>query len=574
MPIRLLLRRALPCLVVAAAASAATPALASAADPTLSITPCSSCTPSSTTFPAGGSPSLTIAGTVGSNAAGSPSLITIQTAPGVLANASAAPSCLTGAPQHTSACEIGTGAVDAGVSAPFTAYLVPATTAGDIAGADLVLASPSVTAHAELSVQQLTSGPGAGQVVVTFKADLSSLGPLASLITGLTLNLNGTLNGQPLTRMPTACTPVAPSAVAVTYGSGAGAATLTAVASPDVAPPTLTGCSSLAYSPTFTATATKDAGDSGVALTTKIDQASGQAATKSLTLSVPTTVLTPNTALLAVECAAADPATCPASSDVGTVSATSPLLPGTFTGKVVVTKGSGLLPNLSIVITNPAKIVLTGTIAVTASGAVATTFGTIPDLPLSDLTVSLAGGSTAAFQAPCTATSGAIGGAFTAQNGKTATLSAPVTISGCSGGGGGGTAKAPTLSGGSLSGILKGKPKLSFKLTAGKNAPKLSSFVVSLPKGLSFISKGLKTGLKIKGAKIKSAKIKHGKLTVKLKAPAGSASVSLTAKALKASKALIKGVTDHKVKSLKLTVKVTDTSGKSNTLSHVFTSLS
>jgi hypothetical protein len=254
------------------------------------------------------------------------------------------------------------------------------------------------------------------------------------------------------------------------------------------------------------------------------------------------------------------------------VTAHTPLLSQPLTGRVVVVKGSGLLPGLTIVLTSPVTVELPGVVTAAAAG-ISTTFSTVPDIPLKDLIVSLTGGPNAAFTTTCAQTSASIAGAFTGQNGKTANLSAPVTISGC-GPGVGTTPGAPTISPGSLTGLAKGKPKLSFKLKGGSNAPKLSSFAFSLPSGLSFISKQVAKGVKLGGAAAKSAKVSHGKLVVTLKSAAGSVSVTIGAKALKLSKGLLKKAKKHKLGTPKVKVTVTDAAGKSTKLTLVFVTLS
>jgi hypothetical protein len=50
------------------------------------------------------------------------------------------------------------------------------------------------------------------------------------------------------------------------------------------APLSVTGCSSLSYSPAFALTATRDSGDSQVAITTQVTQAAGEAPSRSLSL--------------------------------------------------------------------------------------------------------------------------------------------------------------------------------------------------------------------------------------------------------------------------------------------------
>jgi 5-hydroxyisourate hydrolase-like protein (transthyretin family) len=124
----------------------------------------------------------------------------------------------------------------------------------------------------------------------------------------------------------------------------------------------------------------------------------------------------------------------------------------------------------------------------------------------------------------------------------------------------------PKASGSSLSGLGKRKATLKFKLAAGINgAPKLKSFKVKLPKGLSFVKKGLKKGLKVTGGGKFSDKISKGVLIVTLKKTAGKVSVALTSKALSVSKSLAKSAKKHKIKSLVVTVTVTDAKKKNTT---------
>jgi hypothetical protein len=125
---------------------------------------------------------------------------------------------------------------------------------------------------------------------------------------------------------------------------------------------------------------------------------------------------------------------------------------------------------------------------------------------------------------------------------------------------------APKTSKAKLSGLGKGKASLKFGLAAGANgAPKLKSFTVKLPKGLSFLKKGLKKGVKVSGGGKFSEKLKKGVLVVTLKKTAKKLSVSLTSKAIKVSKSLRKSANKHKVKSLTVTVTSTDAKKKKST---------
>jgi hypothetical protein len=385
-------------------------------------------------------------------------------------------------------------------------------------------------------------------------------------IDSLTLTINGkTSAGTPFTRLPTSCAPATTTISVDTYSAaadGSGSDTFTP-----------TGCSSLRYTPTLSATAVKDRGDSGVAVTTVVSQpqALTQAAGEATTLSIPTAMLAPNPGLVLLACGNADPATCPASSTVGSVTARTPLLSAPLAGRIVVVKTASGVPGLTIILTSPITVELPGVIAFNAHD-VLTTFASLPDIPLTDLTVSLTGGKNAAFQTSCETNTGSIGGSFTGQNGVRVTSAVPVKVSGCKAQVV--TGKPPKLSAGALTGVASGMPKLGFKLTAGSNSPKLSSFTFSLPSGLKLNATQLSKGLKLGGGKLKSAKVKQGKLVVSLKSAASSISVTLGGKAMTASHHLIKSVKSHKLKAVALRVKVTETTGKSTTLRLTITKLS
>jgi hypothetical protein len=112
---------------------------------------------------------------------------------------------------------------------------------------------------------------------------------------------------------------------------------------------------------------------------------------------------------------------------------------------------------------------------------------------------------------------------------------------------------------GSLSGIGKAKASLKVTVTAGNNgAPKIKSFKIKLPKGLSFVAKQLKKGVSAPGATVK---LSGGALVVTLKSAASSETVKVSSKAIKVSSSLAKSVKKKKTKSLKVSVSVTDAAG-------------
>ncbi len=569
---RSLLRRWLPAVAAAISLTAAMPALASAQQ-SIAIGTCASCTPSSSSgFQAGGDSSYTTTIAL-DTAKGAPQTLSTQLASGLLANLSSntALGCLT-VPAGTDypLCQVGGGTITSTAGTfSFTAYVV-APSAGNVMGVDFAVAtSPSSVLHGEISLQQLSSGP----VVATQTTPLSGLPAADANVTNLTFNVNGTLpDGSPLTRMPSACTPASPTSLTVIYALG----TETTNASPDV--DVSSTCGSLPFAPTLTGAAVRDSGDQGTQITADLSQTGTQAAIASATLLLPSNVLgfNPTAANLANT-----------ATPVGTVTALSPLLPSSIplTGSVYLTVSSSGSLGLILYFTSPLPIAIQG--AVGLAGSVA--FSGAPDLPLSDLKVTLNGGPNAVFNAPCAASSGTLSASVTGQNDASAGVATPLTIANCS------STTTPTtttttpvvgkpagltLSGVSLTGLRKRRPGLRFTLTRGTSALNIRSVSVGPPSGLSFNRKAIhKTstctgkgkkrrctttlkvkGLTLSGAKLKGAKLSGGRLVLTFKKAAASVSASANSTLLSESKSLQKQVKNGKLKSLRLTVGATDTS--------------
>ena len=389
----------------------AVPALASAAQ-SLSVT-------SGSGFPAGGDPSYTTTINLDTSA-GSPGKVTIALAPGALASVAANPSCSKGAPQYTSACQIGTGS--AGIVPPLlpltlnlvslNAYLVPPPTSTDLVGIDLV-PSPNLglipVTHIGAQLVQTASG----NVQTVLGLDLSSLGAAGGLVGQMSLTINGTLDGKPFTRMPTNCSPGS-STITIAYANK----TETTTASPDFKP---TGCSSLPFAPTVTGTAVEDANDQGVAV--EHDRHAGGERSRQCVDSAQPPVADAHAELqCAVRCRTRRRRSAARRS-------TTPLLPTPLQGQAYLT-GSPVAPTLTLRFPPPAVLTLVGSISLAQHTV---TFPTIPDVPVTQLTVSLLGGPKSLLSGACDTPTGQIAGAFTGQNGKTATAQRTLTISGCSG---------------------------------------------------------------------------------------------------------------------------------------------
>jgi len=536
-------RRALLAFIAAVALPVAAPAMASAA-PTLTVTP--------TTLQAGGDPNVTSDATFfASPATDSPESVTLALPPGLLTSASANASCLTATPSGS--CVIGSGTATvtvAGVGTPVTAITLTLTTppaASDIAGIAVAFPVP----YAGLDFTAAVSATSTGSLVMqgTIPDELAATPTLA--LSELALTLNGTLNSQPFTRLPTSCGAATTTLSFTSYNGGATPQTAAGAFTP-------TGCSSLAFTPTLVASATKDSGDDNVLVKTDVTQPAGQAADKTLALTVPA-ALAPNVTNAV--------ALLNSGKSVGTATANSPLIPATLSGNVTLT-GTALAPVLTVTFPAPFPIVLQGTVSLTNSSV---TFSDIPDVPLTSLAVTLNGGASGLYQTACNPSSGTLSGAFTGQNGVSASSNSMVAVSGCP------TTTTPpptvgkpTTSGTSLGGLVKNKPKFAFSAIEGKNAKPIKTIAISLPSGISFSSnkKNLKKGIIVKGAGKFTYKVSHGVLTITLSSTATKATVTLESPAISVSSKLAKSVKAQlkkkKVSALSFKVKVTN-SGKTTT---------
>jgi 5-hydroxyisourate hydrolase-like protein (transthyretin family) len=96
----------------------------------------------------------------------------------------------------------------------------------------------------------------------------------------------------------------------------------------------------------------------------------------------------------------------------------------------------------------------------------------------------------------------------------------------------------PTLSGGSVSGLGKGKPVVKFRLRSGSNGShKLRSFKVKLPAGLAFVGGLLRNGVKVTGGGKVTEQVSGGQLVVTLGSPASAVTVSISSPAVKVTRA-------------------------------------
>ena len=124
---------------------------------------------------------------------------------------------------------------------------------------------------------------------------------------------------------------------------------------------------------------------------------------------------------------------------------------------------------------------------------------------------------------------------------------------------------SPSVSGTSLSGVGHGRPRLTFLLLAGANAPNLERVVIDLPRGLSFHKRGLAKGVSVKKVTF-AIKPGHRELTIKLNRSASRVRVAISGAALTVSRTLERTVGAGRVKRLMLVLTAIDSTGASTKL--------
>jgi hypothetical protein len=508
------------------------PASALAAGETLTVTP--------TNLQAGGG--TPVSATLSFAGGDTPKTVVTSLAPGMLGNLNANASCLL-SQQLIPACQIGTASVQTDVAGSITGnlYLVPAQ-GTDASGIEFVPPGPPLS-NQYIGVTLNPNAPGGLNLTTTFPSV-----PGVN-ITAFTANFTS-LNGQPFTRLPSSCSAATSSFSATYYG-----ATLPGTASGSFTP---TGCSSLSYNPALTVTDTKDANDTGATLAFGITWGATDSGTKSIAFALPS-ILGINLAA-DIACLTGTGPGCV----VGTATATSPLVPSIALAHGTVTLGgTGSAPTITVAFPAPFAITLVGDISL--SGSV--TFANVPDVPLTSLNLTLTGpNGKKAFTTTCGKSS--TSGDFMSQSGVSKTATAAVKLVGC----------ANATASGSLSGLAAGHPKLGFKATHAKGGPNISSVAVGLPSGLQFSHSAFEShktcitknghkkctttttikGLGVTGAKVKTVALKGGKLVITLSKPVASVKVSASGPVLTESSSLQTKVKKHKVKSLTVTLKVTD----------------
>jgi len=362
-------------------------------------------------------------------------------------------------------------------------------------------------------------------------------------ITGVHLDLKGQVGSPPkgFLRNPTSCGTHTVSVDVTAYDTTTGSGSTTFDTQ---------NCQALPFDPKFSASITQGDPDEPVGVSTTIAQTIEEAGLKRASVTLPAE-LGPNVSAFANTCAEADfqAGNCPAAATVGSAKAASPLQSEALEGPVVlITTPAGALPRLGLDLRGALALKLTGEITIDDSNPTAfrnqVTFNGLPDIPISEFTLTFAGGPDGlnfATRNPCGKPPFQFNTSFLAHSDAT-TSGATDAEATCRGSKPKARAKLKVPKG-------DGDPTLKLKLRAGGLAP-IKSAAIKLPPQIK-LAKGakLKRGLEVNGAKGKGSKSKL-KLKAK-KAGADRISVVLGDGAFSIKGKRVKG-------KIKLDVRATD----------------
>jgi hypothetical protein len=230
-------------------------------------------------------------------------------------------------------------------------------------------------------------------------ARVSVTSVLPTIFKGIPLrvkDININLNRQGYLINPTNCSAFATEST-VTGSSGSISPVLSS-------PFQVNNCSALAFKPSFKAkTLARTSKAFGASLETTLNIGAGQTNVKSVMVQLPKQLPSRLTTLQKAcpeAVFAANPYNCPSGSFVGGVRANTPVLPGKLKGPaILISHGGEAFPDLDLVMeANGVRVILVGNTKI-SKGITTTTFATLPDVPVSSVTVNLPIGAHSAVTA-------------------------------------------------------------------------------------------------------------------------------------------------------------------------------
>jgi hypothetical protein len=426
-------------------------------------------------------------------------------------------------------CQIGSGvAVIAGVSTPMSLYLVKPPAAANLAGVELVAGTLSVVGSLSFApATNLADEPSLYYIHEIQFNDLpaSPIDSLSFTLTGLTL--------------PSSCLPGI-----VSLWANSQRAPLSRHAS---APYTVSACAALPYAPSATEKITRNKYSIGATLVVNVVDPVGDSPSEEVSFQVPAD-LGLNTNM--------EPCLNGKSCTVGTVTATSPIIPSSQLHGTMTLSGTEHKPMLGISFPPPLGMTFSNSVSPVRFDLVS-----LPDLPLSRLTLNFTGNSLGRlFVSQCFAVTPSV--TFTPFSGTTPLeVNALVTQAGCESK----VTKSNPIAFASMSGLIADTPRLTIDATKGRLSPGIKSLTIKPPVGLSLLASALaghsRQALSMKGAKLASARVRDGALVVTFKRTTAKVKVVLGAPLLVESPALLEQAHAHHARYRHLTVRITDGRG-------------
>ncbi len=311
---------------------------------------------------------------------------------GLLADVGSVPLCdeaNAAAGSCPAASRVGTATVDSGAGAsPFQLGGAIALTGG-YKGGDYGL---SIAVPAKAGPFDLGTVVVRAAIHVNDDASLTvDADPLPTILKGIPLQLRAidlAFDRAGFMRNPTSCAPLRIGTVARST-SGAEAVLST--------PFRVGDCGALPFAPKIEATATPGA-DGSAGLHVRVTQTPGQAHARSIAVTLPKG-LTARLSTLKDPCTieVARAGGCPARTRIGTATAVTPILNVPLSGPVLMVRGSNRLPDLLVQLRGPVDIDLLGTVVITRTLEIRSTFGQIPDVDLTSFDLRLDSGPGAAL---------------------------------------------------------------------------------------------------------------------------------------------------------------------------------
>lgn len=357
---------------------------------------------------------------------------------------------------------------------------------GVVAGSELarilfVARSPAVADH-QILVLPTTINPR--PALSGLDATVTDM-PTEIDIQDLQFTFDGTTGldkGRPLLINPTAC------------GTGQIAADFTSEMDQPYSaqvPYEVTGCDALPYDPKLDVKLSCTDTNCAPALESTITQAPGEATTKSVRFMIPQGfAINLQSSVRPCTPELADTNSCPETSQVGTAAAESPLTPDPLTGNLYLVNGANpgdtSVLRLHGVLHGLVDVTLDGIVKPTTQG-LTTVIDNLPQVPVSKIVLSLAGGSRALITTPKATCGPAVFAAeMTSHSGKTANPTSTVNI--------GGKNCRPAFAAQLSPPTAGARTRLNLDVTPTKGTPPVRSFSVSLGSGKRRLKVGRATG--------------------------------------------------------------------------------